>query len=105
MNHTKEPWAINGGTNRAGDLFIWRAGEYFGGHAIAKVCEHCQEGAQANAARIVACVNGCASVANPEAVPELLKLLKEAVRRLGPLGGPWTDRANAAIALAEWEVK
>ena len=54
---TKGEWAIDGGTNKKGDLFIWKAGEYYGGHAIATVHGQIQEKAKANAERIVKCVN------------------------------------------------
>lgn len=52
--HTKGKWAINGGTNKKGDLFVWKAGEYYGGHAIATVHGEIEEGAEANAKLIAA---------------------------------------------------
>lgn len=55
--HTKGEWMLDGGTNTKGDLFIWQAGTYFGGHAIATVHGEIQEGAEANARRICQCVN------------------------------------------------
>jgi len=43
------------------------------------------EYAEANAARIVACVNACAGI-NPEAVPEMLAMLVEARKWIGSMG-------------------
>jgi len=54
MEHTKGPWAIDGGTNKKGDLFIWKAGEYYGGHAIATIHGEIQEDVKANARLIAA---------------------------------------------------
>ena len=61
--HTKGPWHTDGGTNSKGDLFIWKKGEYYGGHAIATVHGEIQEGSQANAYLIAA-------------APDLLKACK-----------------------------
>lgn len=68
------------------------------------------EECQANASRIVACVNACAGI-NPEAVPELLAILKtlsalvpsdEGLGGRAPIGAFYliADRARAAIAKA-----
>ncbi len=57
MKHTKGKWKIDGGTNKKGDLFIWKTGEYYGGHAIATIHGEIEEGAEANAEHIVRCVN------------------------------------------------
>lgn len=54
MEHTKGKWEIQGGTNGKGDLYIWKAGEYYGGHAIATVHGEIQEGAKGNANLIAA---------------------------------------------------
>ena len=54
MEHTKGKWAIDGGSSVKGDLFIWKAGNYYGGHAIATVHGEIQEGAEANAHLIAA---------------------------------------------------
>jgi len=53
-----------------------------------------EEEAEANAARIVACVNGCAGI-NPEAVPELA----EALRAMLELGDVARAEATARQAL------
>ncbi len=58
-----EPWAITG-TTRKGDTII-DGDMYCVAHVLA----------QADAARIVTCVNGCAGIANPDAVPGLLAAL------------------------------
>ena len=61
----------------------------------------------ANCARIVACVNACAGI-NPEAVPDLLTVLRAAVARVelanregDPILSAWLPDAQAAIAKAE----
>ncbi len=63
--HTPGPWNIDGGTNKKGNLYIWKKGEYYGGHAIATVHSDIQEGAEGNAHLIAA-------------APELLEACKEA---------------------------
>jgi len=114
MNHTKEPWdAQNKGV----------LGERTARHEIVQGCNldsnnlpkivrmpDLSDRSYANAARIVACVNGCAGI-NPEAVPELLATLK-AVLALYKVDDPVDletekdlyDRGVNAIALAEKEV-
>ena len=74
--HTPGPWEIDGGTNPKGDKYIWKKGEYYGGHAIATVHEDIQEGAEGNA-RLVA------------AAPELLAACKYAKKYIEslPLSG------------------
>ena len=62
--HTPGPWKIAGGTGKAGQLYIWMGGEYFGGHAIATVHDRVPEQAIDNA-RLIA------------AAPELLAALEE----------------------------
>ena len=61
----------------------------------------------ANARRIVACVNACEGI-NPEAVPDLLTVLRAAVARVelanrvgDPILSAWLPDAQAAIAKAE----
>lgn len=65
QKHTKGPWHLDGGTNEKGDLFVWKVGEYYGGHAIATVHGEIQEGAEANAHLIAA-------------APDLLACVREA---------------------------
>ena len=54
MEHTKGKREIQGGTNAKGELFIWPAGFYYGGHAIATIHGDIQEGAEGNARLIAA---------------------------------------------------
>ena len=54
--HTPTPWTLAGGTNKKCQLFIWMAGTYAGGHAIATVHD-IQEPAKANAEFIVRACN------------------------------------------------
>jgi len=100
---TPGPWALDGGTNKKGDLYIWKAGEeYYGGHAIATVHNEIQEGAEANAQLIAAA---------PQTKIERDELLAAcndvrcAVERKEPLGGmvfqQAIDNVKAAIAKAE----
>ena len=60
------------------------------------------EQAKANARRIVACVNACEGI-NPEAVPDLLEALKDAVAAYddADLDGAIIRRLRAAIAKAQ----
>ena len=65
MKHTPEPWENKTpGKYKAGNIYA--EGEY--------ICTT-SGNAQANAERIVACVNACEGI-NPEAVPDLLEALK-----------------------------
>ncbi len=75
MKHTQGKWVIDGGESNKGDLFIWKAGEYYGGHAIATVHGEIQEGATANARRICQCVNNHDALL--ESCRALLAYLKE----------------------------
>ena len=77
--HTPEPWAAVRNTA------YWEIGTEIDGYyanRIGDVCatdpNHPDAGKQeANATRIVACVNACKGI-NPEAVPDLLEACKEA---------------------------
>jgi len=70
--HTPGPWKVRGRFNvHSGSLHLLQAA---GAGTI-------NETDEANAARIVACVNACAGI-NPEAVPELLVALKDLAYRL-----------------------
>ncbi len=90
--HTPGPWNIDGGTNSNEDLFIWKTGEYYSGHAIATVHGEIQEGSQANA-RLIA------------AAPDLLEALVMAKRLINAntlldAGNPANIKIEAAIAKA-----
>lgn len=66
--------------------------------------EHSEEEA-ANAARIAACVNACEGI-NPEAVPEMLSMLKqvlETYRRLDQVHGIECDAVAIERLIAEAE--
>lgn len=79
--HTPEPWYVFG----SDAIYSGKAGEWFGNHRRVADCEwtpHDKRPAppdaedKANASRIVACVNACAGI-NPEAVPVMLKALRD----------------------------
>lgn len=64
------------------------------------------ESNEANAKRIVECVNACEGIENPNVLPELLRALKQTRDALIRYAGPETSlyeitEANAAIARAE----
>jgi len=81
-NHTPAPWKIDGGSNKKGDLFIWRDGQYIGGHAIATIHNEIQEGAKANA-RLIA------------SSPDLLAALEEIAKGEGAFSlDPLTHAGN-----------
>ena len=69
--HTPEPWHLVGQDIRDADEENIVTGSYGDD----------PEQAEANANRIVACVNGCAGI-NPDAVTELLEAAKNMVRAL-----------------------
>lgn len=90
--HTPEPWT-------AGDRTIYGSG---GDTRMTVAHTNCagsltMEEDRANAARIVACVNGCAGI-NPDAVPDLLKALEDIAQ--GTYGAA-CGIARAAIAKAK----
>lgn len=86
--HTAEPWLTN--TNSQGDWDISPDGEDM-------ICDlkGCAN-SEANAVRIVACVNACAGL-NPDAVPGLVSALRAA---LNHIEHGWTDPA-LCIAVAD----
>jgi hypothetical protein len=90
--HTPEPWTTNPDINRLGWIIESSAtGEEV---AITRF--------RPNAARIVACVNACAGI-NPEAVPDMLAALQDALDTTDFEHGPWRpwhDAARAALAKA-----
>ena len=64
--HTPGPWKVDGGTNKQGDLFIWKDGNYQGGCSIAKVNGKIQEDTLVNAHLIAK-------------APEMLDCLRELI--------------------------
>ena len=60
MNHTKEPWEF-------GDIYSYGIGFIYGaGIEVAETNGNSLEEINANAKRIVACVNACARITNEE---------------------------------------
>ena len=88
VKHTSEPWSAAKTTPkgyRAGTFYECRIqyGTTKPGNTIAVVhmggdgaLYSAEDGVQANADRIVSCVNACAGI-NPEAVPEMVEALRE----------------------------
>ena len=102
--HTPEPWRQFTELGTIGDVVDSK------GRAVAQAQEtgNFERGApeglaerNANAARIVACVNGCAGI-NPDAVPDLLAALEAAVLS-EQLDKHHDLMARAAIAKAKGE--
>ena len=112
--HTPEPWTTNG-ARKASNFGQYEA--FITGPEVARVATvqggnvDTRESTEANAARIVACVNACAGL-NPEAVPGLVKALKRIRSReehclsvsIGFNEDNYTD-AGAALAAVRQEVK
>lgn len=114
-SHTPEPWTADRCYDGALSICQMR-------HPSRLVCVNATadalpagyDAAEANAARIVSCVNSCAGI-NPEAVPDLLSVLKEAYESLadgleseGKTEHEWSQsdkrliaKIEAAIAKAE----
>lgn len=103
--HTEGKWDIQGGTNKKGDLFIWKSGEYYGGHAIATVHGEIEEGAEANAHRICQCVNNFDGLLDAlKSVQRYNKSAKEGKINLDEAGDYWEvvmDEVTEAVAAAE----
>lgn len=100
MKHTQEPWEI--GFNGAGAPVI--TVEY---RDICTIEESFGD-AEANASRIVACVNACAGIENPgETIPALVAALEAALPLLptfGPAGQsnvPTIEAVRAALSAAK----
>ena len=101
MGHTPGPWFLHGKPG-------YEALEIFGtNRPIAKSLYHLgseDNEADANARRIVACVNACEGI-NPEAVPELLAVCKLLVAARAASEGYLDERAlvnlNQATEMAE----
>lgn len=95
MKHTPEPWALRHDPMNPNPRIFGSDGSLVviisEGRAFAKQTE-------ANAARIVACVNSCKGI-NPEAVPELL----EALRRIAEHETRADRRAKGMCDISELE--
>jgi len=95
--HTPGPWKIDGGTNKDGDLHIWHAGNYFGGHGLAQVFA---DGARVHGGTVEANARLIA------AAPELLELVRRASDFLEMNGSArvaLVEDCRAAIARAKGE--
>ena len=103
--HTPGPW-IASRTNAGAIPSHFQPPEVLGRNGACCVASQLGNGpeAEANTDRIAACVNACKGI-NPEAVPELLKALREYVERheaaCNPAGLPEYEQARAAINKAE----
>lgn len=78
MSHTKEPWNCDG-ADEDGDIV-------FADRFLEVVAETSREDgdrqkAFANAARIVACVNACAGIADPSSIPVLVAAAEVVIER------------------------
>jgi hypothetical protein len=74
--HTPEPWSVV--TPHPGQFAIVPENrqKHATTHTLAYIRDF-QSNDEANAARIVACVNACEGIADPGAVPDLLAALRE----------------------------
>lgn len=79
MNHTKEPWTIS--RYRGADVITKHVGSYPNDRETTIAETKPDMGNDhirfVNAARIVECVNACAGIENPAAIPELLKAVED----------------------------
>jgi len=91
--HTAEPWALH---------LVYPPLIYGGGCIVATVDTSSPEPGErdANAERIVACVNGCAGI-NPEAVPGLLEALHQSIECLAWRGDETKEQLLAFIQDAQ----
>jgi len=76
-SHTPEPWEIEE-LQGLHEYSIVKPGKW-----IVATTEGRESRDKANAARIVACVNACAGIADPSAIPGLLRAAKVAKEDLG----------------------
>ncbi|MCP4569590.1 MAG: hypothetical protein GY841_18590 [FCB group bacterium] len=108
--HTKEPWGVRHFTGDHGRATIeqYRTDLTEPFHPIANICEmYGSPGGQgrgvsdANAERIVACVNACKGL-NPEAIPDLLVAVTAAANRLEHSSPPhWVVMKHLKAAIAK----
>jgi hypothetical protein len=92
--HTPGPWRI--GQDSAAHA-IWTAGNVPASLivAIRPDCTEQDNNRQANAARIVACVNAMEGIADPGAVPDLLAALRELMTGHSMAGQAMAEKAIA----------
>lgn len=102
MSHTKEPWVVEHYVAADGyeqvtirPIMIMHDGKL----------GPCPAEQLANARRIVECVNACAGLANPAALPELLEAVQSAIEDLENDALEWDDlrimRDSLQLALAK----
>ena len=90
-NHTPEPWSL-GFTDSTGTVYEIEAGDQY----VCGMPVPCDEAGpaelhNANASRIVSCVNACEGI-NPEAVPEMLEALRSLIGLLSDCGMDEEDK-------------
>ena len=102
--HTPEPWRFRAMGSEGCRIFPDSGGKREDIKFIAMVNGRDFHTDQANAERIVACVNACKGI-NPEAAPELLEACKWALKECGAEAKEigLFDVLGAAIAKAEGE--
>ena len=104
MKHTAGPWTVVPNTHHSRDLdlrsYIYSVKNANLYRCLAKIeVLHVGENeAEANAHRIVACVNACKGI-NPEAIPELLEALQLMV--VCTYGKKSTSVVKAEVAIAK----
>jgi hypothetical protein len=106
---TPGEWIQDGGTNKDGDLFVWKAGNYFGHGCVAKVKNDIFEGARVNAVAIAALPDIISDLkATREENTKLRKALREFLDCMDDLttdefskGGERIPRENARQLLTE----
>lgn len=111
MSHTKEPWAVDSVMSEAMHDIILDYHAPDGGYPTVVAMAHGYKDefpsvleAEANARRIVACVNACAGIENPAAIPELIELAMEslcAIVQKADDSDPYNWGVGLAIALRE----
>lgn len=88
QQHTSEPWSAP---------FLWVMDK--NKMAIAQTSEHYDQGTrEANAQRIVQCVNACAGIKNPEAFSEVAPLLRTLDKQIVAASGELSGQLNPAAA-------
>ena len=102
--HTAGPWSVSSTPISADQPFV----SIYGGDGagISYMTLRPSE-VEANAARIVACVNACEGIPNPSAISEVVETAKDALRSLLKLADPrdeaWDRAARLVAALAKLE--
>ena len=107
--HTPEPWSAERGLTNVEESVgkAWGGIADSEGFVIADVWNDASVlDGEANAARIVATVNACKDIPNPEAIPELIEALRDLEWTArddwfgAPVGWPSRERVEALFAKA-----